>query len=132
MRQVIAFIVLSPLFVGVLLYGVRNYGGEVATLYTTDGGERTFTTQVWVVEHGQEIWIRSLRPTSPWLDRVINQPEVQLKRNRDVKTYRATPLAHRRTRINALMAEQYGWAEWLLAKFEDRDEAVPIYLDPFT
>jgi hypothetical protein len=131
MRQIMVSIIVLPLLVGVALYGARNYAGEVATLYTTDAGDRTFTTQVWVVEHGHELWIRSLRPTNPWLDRVINQPDVQLERHHAVKTYRATPLAHRRSRINALMAEQYGWAEWLLAKFEDRDEAVPVYLDPF-
>jgi hypothetical protein len=131
MRQIMVFIIVLPILVWVGLYGVRNYAGEVATLYTTDRGERTFTTQVWVVEHGHKLWIRSLRPTSPWLDRVINQPEVQLERDRVLTTYRATPLAHRRSRINALMAEHYGWAEWVLAKFEDRDEAVPVYLDPF-
>ena len=131
MRQTIVFIIVLPILVGAGLYGVRNYAGEVATLYTTDAGDRDFTTQLWVVEHGHELWIRSLRPTSRWLDRLIRRPQIQLERGRDLKTYRATPLAHRRSRINALMAERYGWAEWLLAKFESRDEAIPIFLDPF-
>ena len=46
-------------------------------------------------------------------------------------TYSATPLAHRRVRVNALIAERYGWAEWFLAKFEDREYVVPVLLDPF-
>jgi hypothetical protein len=131
MRQIIMFIVVLPILVWVGLYGVRNYVGEVATLYTTDGGDRAFKTQLWVVEHNHKLWIRSLHPTSPWLDRVVQQPQVQLERGGAVQSYRATPLAHRRPQINALMAERYGWAEWLLAKFEDRDYAVPIFLDPF-
>jgi hypothetical protein len=28
------------------------------------------------------------------------------------------------------MAERYSWAEWVLSRFEDRDEVVPVYLDP--
>ena len=42
----------------------------------------------------------------------------------------ATPLIDRRARVNALMAERYGWAEWFLSKIEGRDDAVPVYLDP--
>ena len=131
MRQIIVFIVVLPMLFWLSLYGARNYTGEVATLYTTDAGDRTFTTQLWVVEHGHKVWIRSLQPTSPWLDRVIQRPKVQLERGGAVKSYRATPLAHRRPQINGLMAQHYGWADWLLAKFESRDEAIPIYLDPF-
>jgi len=128
-RSTLVFVLL-PLIMVSALYSIRNFGGEVATLYTTDAGGRTYTTQLWVIDHGHEIWIRSLHPTSPWLDRLINQPEVQLQRGQAITPYRAVPLAHRRTRINALMAEKYGWAEWLLSKVEDREEAIPVYLDP--
>ena len=131
MRQTIVFMIVLPILVWVGLYGVRNYVGEVATLYTTDGGERTFTTQLWVVEHRHKLWIRSLHPTSPWLDRIINNPDVELRRGKILKSYKATPLTHRRSRVNGYMAETYGWAEWLLAKVEDRTQSVPVYLDPF-
>jgi len=119
-----------PLLVLGALYGIRNFSGEVATLYTTDPEGQTHTTRVWVVDHGHELWIRSLDPTSPWLDNLIRQPDVQLRRGESITDYRATPHTERRTRVNALMAEHYGWAEWLLSRFEDRDQAVPVYLDP--
>ena len=131
MRQAIVFIILLPILFAVGMSGVRNYVGEVATLYTTDAGGRTFTTKLWVVDQNHKIWVRSLRPESPWLDRVVRQPKVQLERGGAIKNYRATPLAHRREPINALMAERYGCADWLLARFENRDDAVPVYLDPF-
>ena len=131
MRHIIVILIVVPMLFWLSLYGVRNYTGEVATLYTTDGGERTFTTQLWIVENGHKLWIRSLQPTSPWLDRVVRQPKLQIERGGALNSYRATPLAHRRTRINALMAERYGWAEWFLSKIEGRDGAVPVYLDPF-
>jgi hypothetical protein len=131
MRQIVCLIIILPLLFAVGTAGVRNFVGEVATLYTTDAGDRAFTTKLWVVEHNHKVWIRSLRPESKWLDRVAKQPKIQLERSGAIKSYRATVLAHRREPVNAMMAEQYGWADWLLGKFEARNQAVPIYLDPF-
>jgi hypothetical protein len=131
MKNILVFVVVMLLLsVGVEL-AAREWGGEVVTLYTTDGGGRTYSNDVWVVETGQDLWIRSVRPTSPWLDRLVADPAVQLQRGMTLQTYRATPLAHRRDRINAAMAERYGWADWLLSLVEDRQEAVPVFLDPF-
>jgi hypothetical protein len=130
MNQATAKLLMIPLLAVVALYGIRNFTGEVATLYTTDGVGKTHTTSIWVIDHGHETWIRSLDPTSPWLDRLISDPEVRLQRGDALIAYHATPLTQRRARINALMAERYGWAEWILAKVEGRDEAVPVYLDP--
>jgi hypothetical protein len=119
-----------PVLIVCAQFGIRNFTGEVATLYTNDAAGKTHTTRIWVVDHGHETWIRSLDPMSSWLDHLINQPDVQLRRGGSIADYRATPLANRRTRVNALMAEHYGWAEWILSRVEDRDEVVPVYLDP--
>jgi hypothetical protein len=123
------FLMIPVLIVGAL-YGIRNFTGEVVTLYTTDAEGKTYSSRIWVVDHGHQVWVRSLDPTSPWLDRLIRQPDVQLRRAESIADYRATPFANRRARINALMAERYGWVEWFLSRIEDRDEAVPVYLDP--
>ncbi len=130
MNQSTAKLLMFAFFIVCALYGIRSFGGEVATLHTTDAEGKTYTTPIWVIDHGQQIWIRSLDPTSAWLDRLIKHPEVRLQRGDALTAYRATPFAHRRARINALMTERYGWAEWILAKIEDRDQAVPVYLDP--
>ena len=125
-----AKLLMLPLLVIGALYGVRNFSGEVAVLYTTDEGGAIRSTRVWVTDHGHELWIRAVDPTSTWLDNVIRRPQVQLRRGDEIDDYEATPHAERRTRINALMAEDYGWAEWLLSRIEDREQAVPVYLDP--
>jgi len=131
MRHLTSWAVLLLVGGAAVLFAARNYGGEVATLYTTDGTGRTFQSSVWVVDKGPQVWLRATSPTSPWLDRIVNHPEVELLRGESLKTFRATPLVHRRERINADMAQAYGWAEWVLAKVEDRSEAVPVFLDPF-
>jgi hypothetical protein len=130
MNLTTAKFLMIPLLIVSALYGIRNFTGEVATLHTTDGVGKTHTTPIWVVDHGHQIWIRSLDPTSAWLDRLVSHPEVQLQRAGAMTPYHATPFANRRVRINALMAERYGWAEWILSRIEDRDEAIPVYLDP--
>ena len=130
MNLTTAKFLMIPLLILGGLYGIRNFTGEVATLYTTDGVGRTHTTPIWVVDHGHQIWVRSLDPTSAWLDRLVSHPEVKLERGGGFTAYHATPFANRRARINALMAERYGWAEWILSRIEDRDEAIPVYLDP--
>lgn len=130
MNLTTAKLLMIPLLIVGALFGIRNFSGEVATLYTNDAEGQTHTTRIWVVDHGHETWIRSLDPTSPWLDRLISRPEVQLRRGGAIAAYRATPFTHRRARVNALMVEHYGWAEWVLSRIEDRDEAVPVYLDP--
>ncbi len=130
MNQTTAKLLMIPLLIVGALYGIRNFTGEVATLYTTDGVGKTHMTSLWVIEHGHEIWVRSLDPTSPWLDRLISHPEVKLQRAGALITYHATPLTDRRARVNALMAERYGWAEWFLSKIEGRGAAVPVYLEP--
>lgn len=130
MRHIAVWGVLLPLGFWVLTFAARTFGGEVAVLYTTDG-TRTFQSNVWVVEHGTDVWVRATEPTRPWLDRVINHPLVKLRRGDLMQEYSATPLQHRRDMINADMVAEYGWAEWLLALVEDRSQAVPVYLDPF-
>ena len=131
MRYFIRWAILLVLGAVVALHVTRNFGGEVATLYTTDDYGRTHRTKLWVIGDGSNVWVRATVPTSPWLDRIINNPEVELRRGKVLTSYKATPATHRRTRVNAQMAESYGWAEWLLAQVEDRSTAVPVYLDPF-
>ena len=87
-----------------------------------------------MVDHGHELWIRSLNPTSPWLDRLIKQPDVEASQSANsIAEFRATPFATpsgayedqrpdgRALRLGGVRSSH---------KFEDRDEVVPVYLDP--
>jgi hypothetical protein len=130
MSETTAKLLMIPLLCACALYATRNYSGEVAVLYTIDGAGKTYTNRVWVLDHGHEVWIRALDPTSEWYDRMLNHPEVELQRGESIAKYHAIPRVERRERINALIADQYRWAEWLLSKIEDHEQAIPILLDP--
>ena len=90
----VAFVALGAVIV---ILGARTFGGEVATPYTTDNSGKTHRTRLWVVGDGTNVWIRSTAPTSPWLDRLINHPKVELRRGDVLTSYKATPATHRRT-----------------------------------
>jgi hypothetical protein len=122
-------VLLVPFAIGGSLYAARNYGAELATLHTTDADGRDYQNKVWILEEGIDLWIRANRPTRPWLDRIRDHPDVTLERRGTRARYRAVPLSHRRPQINALMAERYAWAEWLLNFAEDRAVAVPVRLE---
>ncbi len=131
MKYLTTRLILLGLVAAVGLWAIRQYSGEVAVLYTTDDHGHVYRTDLWVIGQESNVWIRATGPSSPWLDRLINNPEVELRRGEELRTYKATPVTHRQSQVNAYMAETYGWAEWLLAQVEDRSEAVPVYLDPF-
>ena len=131
MRVWMQRVIIIVLLAFAALYAIRNHGGEVAVLYTSDDDGHAYRTDLWVVGDDSSVWIRAATPTSPWLDRIVNNPEVELRRGNILTSYKATPSTQKRARVNANMAEAYGWAEWMLAKVEDRSEAVPVYLDPF-
>ena len=125
----IVLLLLVPLSAGGLLYAARNFGGEVATLYTHDELGRSFRNHVWVAKDESVVWIRAEQPTSVWLDRLINEPTVALERGGEREDYEASLRPDHRSYVNRLMADRYTWAEWVLSFVEDRDEAVPVRLD---
>lgn len=129
MRSLVTVLVLVPIGFAALLFVARQHGGEVATLHTSDVAGRHFENSVWVAEDGRDLWIRAERPTSQWLDRVVNQPIVELERGGRRERYRAIPSAHRRSHVNALMAQRYGWADWLVGLVQDRGDALPVRLE---
>ena len=124
-------IILLPAFFATLVFSARNYGGEVATLYTTDADGRTFQTPLWLVEDGGGLWVRAVRPDRAWLERVVERPDVELERRSRLQHYRAVPMPEQRERINTAMARRYGWAEWLLGLVDERGDAVPVRLSRF-
>ncbi len=79
MRNIAVLGVILPILFWVVTFSARNLGGEVAVLYTSDG-TRTFQSNVWFIEDGTDMWVRANQPNSQWLDRVINHPDVQLRR----------------------------------------------------
>lgn len=123
--------------IGILLLGIvalfvfaGELGGEVVTLRTADTVGVTHETSVWVVDDGGRQWLRAGSPKASWYQRILVKPEVELVRNEQTGRYTAVPVEGSRARINALMAERYGWADRVIGLVRSRDGAVAIRLDP--
>ncbi len=106
-----------------------EWGGEVVELRTTDGIGATQTTRLWIVDDQGNLWLRAGRASSGWLERVRVHPVVELVRGGTTAEYNASPVPEAAERINALMAEKYGVADWLIGLLRSRDDVVPVRLD---
>lgn len=124
--------VLGLLLVGLVALFVfaGDLGGEVVTLRTADTVGVMHDTSLWVVDDGGRQWLRAGSTTSSWYERILVKPEVELVRNGQTGRYTAVQVEGSRERINALMAERYGWADRLIGLVRSRDGAVAIRLDP--
>jgi hypothetical protein len=104
---------------------------EVVALRTIDGEGHPHDTKLWVVDHGGRPWVRSIRPTLRWLERIRANPQVELVR--DGKTMACTASiveteAARRA-IDDAMAAKYGWVDhWY--EMLVRHDTIPVRLDP--
>lgn len=124
---VVALVVLG-FFAATMLAG--DLGGEVVVLTTSGEGGKPHHTSLWVVDDHKQIWLRAGMPDSAWFERLKATPHVTLEREGVIKNYRAVPIPKQRERINALMAERYGWADRLIGIMRNAEETVPIRLDP--
>jgi hypothetical protein len=106
---------------------------EVAVLRTFDADGRPHDTKLWVVDDGASAWVRVARPERRWLARLESIPGVELTRHGATRSYRAIPVrdAATRARVDQLMAEKYGRADWWYGLVV-RTQPIPVRLDPAT
>jgi hypothetical protein len=127
-------LVLAGLTVATVVF-VTAFGideGEVVNLSTVDSKGAQFVTQLWIIEHDGQLYLRAGRPAARWLARLRAHPEVRLERAGATRAYRAVPVEDPMTReaVNRGMAEKYGEADRLIARFFDCTRSVPIRLEP--
>jgi len=127
-------LVLAGLTVALVVF-VTAFGideGEVVNLSTVDSSGAQFETQLWIIEQGGQLYLRAGRPAARWLARLRAHPEVRVERAGTTKTYRAVPVEDPATReaVNRGMAEKYGQADSLIGRIFDRNQTVPIRLEP--
>jgi F420H(2)-dependent quinone reductase len=135
MRIVIRLIVTALLgavvFLGAIL-AASELGGEVVVLHTYREDGMAQATSLWIVDDHKQLWLRAGQPGSTWLERLRRQPQVELERGGRVGDYEAVLMPGQRDRINRLMREKYGWADWLIGLGRDASRTLPVRLDPVT
>ena len=114
-----------------LMVGASELAEEVVVLRTFDARGAAHETSLWIVEDdAHALWLRAGMPTSSWLERIRERPDVELVRGGTTALYTAVPVAAERERIHALMRERYGLADRIISALRDGSESVPVRLDP--
>ncbi len=110
---------------------VASESGEVVVLRTFDAAGKGYETRVWVIEDQDRLWLRAGDAESRWFRRLKVEPEVQLERGGETRSYRAVPVDDPGVRswLNTRLAEKYGWADRFVAVLGDRSVAVPTRLE---
>lgn len=104
---------------------------EVAVLRTFSTDGHGHDTKLWVVDHQGQPWLRGARPNLGWLERIRENPRVELVRHGVSMPYTATidEAPDAKIAIDEAMAAKYGWIDrWyeILVRFDP----IPIRLDP--
>jgi hypothetical protein len=128
----------AKIFAGVVALGllwwavemIAAESGEVVVLTTTDAEGGGHETRLWIVEHAGADWLRAGADISGWYQRLLARPEITVERDEQASPYRAVPDPTQRDAINRLFLDKYGWAEGYIGFFFDRDNAIPIRLEP--
>ena len=119
------------LLIGAMVAGVLLIDeGEVVTLSTRGADGDRYTTQLWVVEQGGELYLRAHFEGAKWLTRIRNQPEVELRREEARQSFFAGPVDDPEVRraVNRAMATKYGLADRLASSLWNPERSVPVHL----
>ena len=104
--------------------------GEVVTLCTQGEAGDRYDTQLWVIEHGGEIYVRAHFSRAKWLARIRNHPEVDLHRAGASQSFQAGPVDDPEVRrsVNRAMAAKYGFADRLASLVWHPKRSIPVHL----
>jgi hypothetical protein len=132
-RSLLGLVAVLALLAGGLL-ALSECSGEVVVLHTRDVGGRDHTTRRWVIEREGRLWLRAgSRPTkdpSSWFARLRANPSVELERSGERRVYHAVVVPEENARLDELMAETYGLADWLIVSLRSEGPSTPVRLDP--
>ena len=104
---------------------------EVAVLRTYSSDGHGHDTKLWVVDHQGQPWLRGARPTLRWLERIRENPRVELVRHGVITPYTATidDAPESKHAVDEAMADKYGWVDrWY--EYVLHSNPVVIRLDP--
>ena len=104
---------------------------EVAVLRTFGSDGHGHDTKLWVVDHEGQPWLRGGRARLSWLERIRQNPRVELVRRGVTLPYVASidEAPEAKQEIDDAMAAKYGWIDrWY--EIVIRPDPIPIRLDP--
>ena len=116
-------------FIG-FIFVVSEFTKKMIMLRTYSPSGHSRDTSLWIVEDANSTYIRSGKPDSDWLHRLVENPRVGVIREGKQSIYTAHVEPRFRDRVNMLMAEKYGWIDRVLEVVRKPEGSVPVRLEP--
>lgn len=121
--------IVSLMFVMGIVQMLASESGEVVVLTTIDESGTEQRTRLWIVDLDGTPYLRAGDARSQWYARLVSHPDIRLERDETTLAYHAVPAPQETPRINALMAEKYGWADRYVGAIFPRSGAMAIRLE---
>jgi hypothetical protein len=128
------YVVLALFIVGVMGTLQPAFGpeGGQGILRTFDSNGRAHETRLAIVDDGGTLWIQSAQHFRGWYDRLLLNPEVELPRNGEVRSYHAVPLDTPETeaRVSYLLKQRGAFRFYVIRALLLFADVKPVRLDP--
>jgi hypothetical protein len=128
-RFAVIFALFLLVIVGILgLQLFASESGEVVVVTTHGSDGEPFSTRLWVIDKNGAPWLRAGSMKSTWYQRLLENPQIEVRRGEHAFTALSVPRPEFQQRINDSMVEKYGWADKFIGLLFGRGNSIPIEL----
>ena len=133
--KLVVILISITIVYGVLMFGLSELGGEVATLVRPEAYGSNKNIRVWIVDADNKSWIEHGDSESYWIRGLIDDSGIFITREGDGKKYLAFADRDSHDFYHKLRREKYGLSDKMLdilsfgATSKENCEGIPVRLE---
>ena len=133
--KLVVILISIAIIYGVLMFGLSELGGEVATLVRPEADGSNKNIRVWIVDVDNKSWIEHGDSESYWIQGLIDDSEIFIIREGEEKNYLAFVDREAHDFYHNLRREKYGISDKMLdilsfgATSKENCEGIPVRLE---
>ena len=133
--KLVVILISIAIVYGVLMFGLSELGGEVATLVRPEADQSNKNIRVWIVDADNKSWIEHGDSESYWIKQLTNDSELLIIREGEEKKYLAFSDRDSHDLYHNLRREKYGFSDKMLdilvfgAISKENCEGIPVRLE---
>ena len=133
--KLVVILISIAIVYGVLMFGLSELGGEVATLVRPEADQSNKNIRVWIVDADNKSWIEHGDSESYWIQGLIDDSEIFIIREGEEKNYLALVDREAPDFYHNLRREKYGLSDKMLdilsfgATSKENCEGIPVRLE---
>ena len=133
--KLVVILISIAILYGVLMFGLSELGGEVATLVRPEADGSNKNIRVWIVDADNKSWIEHGDSESYWIRGLIDDSELLIIRKGEEKKYLAFTDRDSHDFYHNLRREKYGLSDKMLdilafdATSKENCEGIPVRLE---